>query len=74
MLWDVYWVDTWDSETVIESEVEEAEWYRYEYVRQTAEAWLLHVYHKVTDTELSAWVRSHYTWHCDHYFLVDSSD
>ena len=67
MIWNAFWVDTWDSE----SEAEAAEWYRLEYVRQTAEAWLLHLYHKVTNTEVPSVVRPQYRWHSDYYFLVN---
>ena len=67
LVWNAFWVDTWDTE----SEVEAQEWYRLERVRQTAEAWLFHVYHKVTETEVPSLVRSQYRWHSDNYFLAN---
>ena len=67
MLWAIYWVDRWDTE----SDVEAAEWYRYEHLRQAAEAWLLRIYHKVTDTEESEWVKQSYKWKHDYYSLGD---
>ena len=67
LLWNAFWVDTWDTE----SEVEAQEWYRLERIRQTAEAWLFHVYHKVTNTEVPSSVRSQYRWHSGYYFVVN---
>ena len=66
LLWDAFWVDTWETE----SELEDAEWYHKELQRQTAEEWLFFLYCKVTDTEIPSRIRYEYRFHKEYYFLA----
>ena len=70
LVWNAFWVDTWDTE----SGVEDQEWYRVEQIRQTAQAWLFYLYHKVTDAEVPSLVRYQYRFHRDYYFLVNEGE
>ena len=65
LLWDAFWVDTWETE----SELEDAEWYHRELQRETAEEWLCFLYCKVTDTEIPSRIRDRYMYHKEYHFL-----